>query len=113
MQGLTQPSVLLLAAHTPIGGAGAVGVHPVEEPLPAPAVSIRSSVKKNHIDCLEDGKKVKMLKRHLMNAHSMTPAQYRTHWGLNPDYPMVASDNAETRRDLAKQSGLGRKPGWQ
>ena len=81
-----------------------------EEP-PEPAVSIRSSVKKDHIVCLEDGKKMKMLKRHLMTDHGMTPDEYRARWNLPADYPMVAPDYAETRRELAKKIGLGRKPG--
>ena len=83
----------------------------VEESRPEPAVSVRSSVKKDHLVCLEDGKKMKMLKRHLMTEHGMTPEDYRQRWGLGSDYPMVAPDYAETRRDLAKKIGLGRKPG--
>ena len=71
----------------------------------------RSSVKKDHLVCLEDGKKMKMLKRHLMTEHGMTPDDYRQRWGLAADYPMVAPDYAETRRDLAVKIGLGRKPG--
>ncbi|MCT2557539.1 MucR family transcriptional regulator [Tsuneonella sp. YG55] len=81
-----------------------------EEELPPPAVSIRSSVKKDHLVCLEDGKKMKMLKRHLMTEHGMTPDEYRQRWGLSADYPMVAPDYAATRRDLALKIGLGRKP---
>lgn len=81
---------------------------PVEE-LPNPAVSIRASVKKDHLVCLEDGKKMKMLKRHLMTEHGMTPDDYRERWGLNVDYPMVAPDYAATRRDLALKIGLGKK----
>jgi predicted transcriptional regulator len=82
----------------------------VPEERPDPAVSVRSSVKKDHLVCLEDGKKMKMLKRHLMTEHGMTPADYRERWGLSADYPMVAPDYAETRRDLAKKIGLGRNP---
>lgn len=81
-----------------------------EEPAPEPAVSIRASVKNDHIVCLEDGKKLKMLKRHLMTHYNMTPEQYRARWNLPADYPMVAPAYAETRRDLAKKIGLGRKP---
>jgi predicted transcriptional regulator len=81
------------------------------EARPDPAVSIRSSIKRDHIVCLEDGKKMKMLKRHLMTEHGMTPAEYRARWGLSADYPMVAPEYAETRRDLAVKIGLGRKPG--
>lgn len=84
---------------------------PVEEARPEPAVSVRSSVKKDHLVCLEDGKKMKMLKRHLMTDHGLTPDEYRARWNLAADYPMVAPDYAETRRDLAKKIGLGRKPG--
>lgn len=81
------------------------------ETRPEPAVSIRSSVKRDHVVCLEDGKKMKMLKRHLMTDHGMTPDEYRARWGLPSDYPMVAPDYAEKRRELAKKIGLGRKPG--
>jgi predicted transcriptional regulator len=76
-----------------------------------PAVSIRSSIKPDYVVCLEDGKKLKMLKRHLMTHYKMTPDQYRAKWALPADYPMVAPNYAETRRMLAKKIGLGRKPG--
>ncbi|MBS7671590.1 MucR family transcriptional regulator [Croceicoccus gelatinilyticus] len=82
-----------------------------EEPLPEPAVSIRSSIKPDYIVCLEDGKKLKMLKRHLMTHYNMTPEEYRARWSLPADYPMVAPNYAEKRRELAKKIGLGRKPG--
>ena len=78
---------------------------------PDPAVSIRASVKKDHIVCLDCGKKMKMLKRHLMTSYGMTPDDYRERWGLPADYPMVAPAYAEKRRELAKKIGLGRKPG--
>lgn len=78
-------------------------------PVLEPAVPIRSSVKHEHIVCLEDGKKLKMLKRHLMTRYRMTPEQYRARWGLPASYPMVAPAYAERRRDLAIQIGLGRK----
>lgn len=81
------------------------------EVRPDPAVSIRSSVKKDHIVCLDCGKKMKMLKRHLSTEHGLTIDEYRARWGLAGDYPMVAPDYAETRRDLAKKIGLGRQPG--
>ncbi len=83
----------------------------VVETPPEPAVSIRSSVKPDHIVCLEDGKKLKMLKRHLMTHYNLTPDQYRARWNLPADYPMVAPNYAEKRRELAKKIGLGRKPG--
>ena len=86
---------------------------PVVVPVPKqePAVSIRSSIKPDHIVCLEDGKKLKMLKRHLMTHYGMTPDDYRAKWGLPKDYPMVAPNYAEQRRTLAVKIGLGRKPG--
>ena len=93
------------------GALAGLGAAPQAEEKRDPAVSIRSSVKSDHIVCLEDGKKMKMLKRHLMTDHGLTPAEYRTRWGLPADYPMVAPDYAEKRRTLAKQIGLGRKPG--
>lgn len=79
------------------------------EPKPEPKVSIRSSVKPDYIVCLEDGKRLKMLKRHLMTHYNMTPDQYRQKWGLAVDYPMVAPNYAEQRRNLAKSIGLGTK----
>jgi predicted transcriptional regulator len=93
------------------GALASLGAAPVVEEKPEPAVPIRSSVKPDYIVCLEDGKKLKMLKRHLMTAFGMTPAEYRARWGLPADYPMVAPDYAERRRVLAKEIGLGRKPG--
>jgi predicted transcriptional regulator len=93
------------------GALASLGVAPQVEAKPEPAVSVRASVKNDHIVCLEDGKKMKMLKRHLMTDHGLTPAEYRTRWGLPADYPMVAPDYAEKRRTLAKEIGLGRKPG--
>lgn len=80
------------------------------EPKQEPAVSVRASVKPDYIVCLEDGKKLKMLKRHLMTHYKMTPADYRAKWNLPADYPMVAPSYAEQRRTLAKSIGLGRKP---
>ncbi|MBA4760522.1 MucR family transcriptional regulator [Sphingomonas sp.] len=74
-----------------------------------PAVSIRSSIKPDYIVCLEDGKKLKMLKRHLMTHYQMTPEDYRAKWNLPADYPMVAPNYAEQRRTLAKKIGLGTK----
>ncbi|AKH42263.1 putative transcriptional regulator [Altererythrobacter atlanticus] len=93
------------------GALAGLGAKPVEEEKPEPAVSIRASVKSDHLVCLEDGKKMKMLKRHLMTEHGMTPEEYRARWNLQADYPMVAPDYAEKRRTLAKEIGLGRKPG--
>lgn len=83
----------------------------VEEAPPKPAVSIRSSVKPDKIVCLDCGMELKMLKRHLMTHHALSPDQYRSRWNLGSDYPLVAPEYAEKRRDLAKKIGLGRKPG--
>jgi predicted transcriptional regulator len=80
---------------------------PEPEVKQEPAVSIRSSIKPDYIICLEDGKKLKMLKRHLMTHYNMTPEQYRAKWNLPADYPMVAPNYAEQRRSLAKKIGLG------
>lgn len=91
--------------------AGIGGETEKEEPRPEPAVPVRSSVKKDHIVCLEDGKKFKMLKRHLMSEYGMTPEEYRARWDLPSDYPMVAPAYSERRRNLAIEIGLGRKPG--
>ncbi len=76
---------------------------------PQPAVPVRKSVTPDYIICLEDGKKLKMLKRHLKTAYNMTPEEYRERWGLPPDYPMVAPNYAEQRSSLAKKIGLGTK----
>ncbi|MDH3663911.1 MAG: MucR family transcriptional regulator [Alphaproteobacteria bacterium] len=81
-----------------------------EEEKPTPAVPIKRSVTPDHIICLEDGKKLKMLKRHLKTRYDMTPDEYRRRWGLKDDYPMVAPAYAATRSALAKKIGLGRKP---
>lgn len=84
-----------------------------EKPLPAtltPEVPIKRSVTDDYIVCIEDGKQLKMLKRHLMTAYGMTPEEYRAKWGLKPDYPMVAPAYAAKRQELAKKIGLGRKP---
>ncbi len=80
-----------------------------KQALPDPAVPIKSSIKPDYIVCLEDGKKLKMLKRHLMTHYGMTPDDYRQRWGLPNDYPMVAPNYAKKRRELAKAIGLGKK----
>lgn len=74
---------------------------------PRPVVPIKKSVTPDYIICLEDGKKLKMLKRHLRSAYNLTPEEYRERWGLAPDYPMVAPNYTKQRRRLAKQIGLG------
>lgn len=84
---------------------------PREEPVEElkPAVSIKKSVTDEYIVCLEDGKKLKMLKRHLSTSYDLTPDEYRAKWGLPSDYPMVAPAYARKRQELAKKIGLGRK----
>jgi predicted transcriptional regulator len=77
---------------------------------PQPAVPVKKSVTPDYIICLEDGKKLKMLKRHLKTAYNMSPEEYRERWGLGSDYPMVAPNYAAHRSNLAKQIGLGTKP---
>ena len=81
---------------------------PAKEEL-KPAVPIKKSVTADYIVCLEDGKKLKMLKRHLMSSYGMTPDEYRAKWGLPSDYPMVAPNYAKARSDLAVKLGLGRR----
>lgn len=98
---------LIQNVHGALSGISRISSTP--EPRPEPKVSIRSSVKPDYVVCLEDGKKLKMLKRHLMTHYNMTPEQYRQKWGLSPDYPMVAPNYAEQRRKLAKSIGLGTK----
>ncbi len=99
--------LLISNVHNALNGLGNRKEEPA--PRPEPKVSIRSSIKPDYIVCLEDGKKLKMLKRHLMTHYSMTPDEYRQKWGLNSDYPMVAPNYAEQRRTLAKKIGLGTK----
>lgn len=76
---------------------------------PIPALPVEQSVTPDYIYCLEDGKKFRMLKKHLRACYDMSPEEYRAKWGLNPDYPMVAPNYAIKRQELAKQSGLGKK----
>lgn len=78
---------------------------------PKPAVAIKKSVLPDYLICLEDGKKLKMLKRHLRTTYGLSPEEYRAKWGLPPDYPMVAPNYAKQRSEFAKQIGLGRKRG--
>jgi predicted transcriptional regulator len=98
---------LIANVHGALSGLGRAAAEP--EVKQEPAVSIRASVKPDYIVCLEDGKKLKMLKRHLMTHYQMTPEQYRAKWNLPADYPMVAPNYAEQRRSLAKKIGLGTK----
>ncbi|GBR02180.1 MULTISPECIES: MucR family transcriptional regulator [Gluconobacter] len=99
---------LIRQVYEALANAGA----PQEEPQPErpqPAVPIKRSVFPDYIVCLEDGKKLKMLKRHLQSAYNMSPEQYRERWGLPSDYPLVAPNYAQRRSALAREIGLGRK----
>lgn len=100
-------STLIQNVHQALSGISGGNAAPEEKPQPK--VSIRASIKPDYIVCLEDGKKQKMLKRHLMTSHGLTPNEYRAKWGLSGDYPMVAPNYAEQRRTLAKSIGLGTK----
>jgi len=84
-----------------------LGQNNLSDNRPEPAVSPKKSVFPDYIVCLEDGKKLKMLKRHLKTSYNLTPEQYRERWGLPADYPMVAPNYAKQRSRLAKQIGLG------
>nr|WP_295668993.1 MucR family transcriptional regulator [Sphingomonas sp.] len=99
--------ILISNVHGALTGLGNPSTAP--EVKQEPAVSVRASIKPDFIVCLEDGKKLKMLKRHLMTHYQMTPEQYRAKWNLPADYPMVAPNYAEQRRTLAKKIGLGTK----
>lgn len=87
----------------------ALVAEPLSRQRPEPAVPIQTSVFDDYIICLEDGRKLRTLKRHLRTAYNMTPEQYRRRWDLGPDYPMVAPSYARQRSDLAKRIGLGQK----
>jgi predicted transcriptional regulator len=99
---------LIAKVHDALSGLGKEPAPPAADEQ-KPAVAIRSSIKPDYIVCLEDGKKLKMLKRHLRTQYEMTPADYRAKWKLPADYPMVAPNYAAQRRKLAHEIGLGRK----
>ena len=96
---------LIREVHDTLASVSGAGGRETERPTPA--VTIKKSVTPDFIVCLEDGKKLKMLKRHLKTAYNLTPEQYRERWGLSADYPMVAPNYAKQRSKLAKQIGLG------
>lgn len=105
---VSELSNLIADVHTALGRVGAAGEQaPAEKQKPA--VNPKRSVHDDYIICLEDGKKFKSLKRHLMTHYGLTPEQYREKWNLDPNYPMVAPNYAAARSQLAKQMGLGRK----
>jgi predicted transcriptional regulator len=98
---------LIQEVYRTLAGVGNQAAH---SERPEPAVPVKKSVFRDHLICLEDGKKLKMLKRHLKTAYNMTPDQYRERWGLGRDYPMVAPDYAKHRSSLAKRIGRGTRP---
>jgi predicted transcriptional regulator len=97
---------LIQQVYATLAGIGQPKAEPVAA-RPQPAVPVKKSITPEYLICLEDGKKLKMLKRHLKTAYDMSPEEYRARWDLPPDYPMVAPNYAEQRRDLAKKIGLG------
>lgn len=98
---------IIAVVHASLTGSGAAPRDATPEPL-KPAVPIRKSVTAEFIVCLEDGKKLKMLKRHLRSTYNLSPDEYRARWGLPSDYPMVAPNYAAQRSEFAKKIGLGR-----
>lgn len=106
----SQISEVIQTVHTSLNSLGAGRADSAVEP-PKPAVPVKKSVTADYIICLEDGKKLKMLKRHLRSTYNMTPDEYRTKWGLPSDYPMVAPNYAQQRSEFAKKIGLGRNSG--
>lgn len=99
---------LIADVHAALGRVGSASEQPVVDKQ-KPAVNPKKSVHDDYIICLEDGKRFKSLKRHLMTHYNLTPDQYREKWGLDSSYPMVAPNYAEARSQLAKKMGLGRK----
>lgn len=97
---------LIAQVHASLAGLGKPVAREEEQ---KPAVSARASVKRDHLVCLEEGKEVKLLKRHLAIEHGVTPAAYRAKWNLPPDYPMVPPGYSKVRRELALRFGLGGK----
>lgn len=104
---VSEVPAMIKSVHTTLGGLG--GGLPGEIPLAQkPAIAVKRSVNPDFIVCLEDGKKLKMLKRYLRSNYGMTPEEYRSKWGLPADYPMVAPNYAAQRSEFAKKIGLGR-----
>ncbi len=108
--GVGDVAELVAQVHAALAALGSQPDQPAEETPPAPAVSVRSSVKPDYLICLACGRKQKTLKRHLASAHQLDPQQYRARYGLSRDYPMVAPSYAQQRREMAQAIGLGRKP---
>ena len=99
---------LIKTVHDSLANIGSEAAPPAAPERPKPAVPIGRSVQPDYIVCLEDGKRLKMLKRYLRSQYDLTPEQYRRRWGLPPDYPMVAPNYATRRSEFAKQIGLGK-----
>ena len=106
---LADLSNLIQEVYRTLSSVGQPAAKPQPE-RPQPAVPIKKSITPEYLICLEDGKKLKMLKRHLQTSYNMTPEKYRERWGLGSDYPMVAPNYAKHRSSLAKKIGLGTKP---
>ena len=98
---------MIKSVHSTLGGLAA-SLQADGSPTQKPAISVKRSITPEYIVCLEDGKKLKMLKRYLRSNYNLTPEEYRAKWGLNADYPMVAPNYAKQRSDFAKKIGLGR-----
>jgi predicted transcriptional regulator len=105
-----QISEVIQTVHSSLNALGTGRTEASSAPL-KPAVPVKKSITSEYIICLEDGKKLKMLKRHLRSTYKMTPDEYRVKWGLPADYPMVAPNYAQQRSEFAKQIGLGRNSG--
>ncbi len=102
--------VMIRSVHGALVGVSGSSA-PDQSSVLKPAVPVKKSVTRDYLICLEDGNRCKTLKRYLKSRYNLSPDEYRTKWGLPRDYPMVAPDYAERRSQLAKKSGLGRKPG--
>lgn len=100
-------SGMIKSVHTTLGGLSGMATSETAT-TQKPAVPIKKSITSEYLICLEDGKKLKMLKRYLRSRYGLSPDQYRAKWGLGPDYPMVASNYAQRRSEFAKKIGLGR-----
>lgn len=103
----SQVPELMSTIHDSLARLAGASAEPVNEPL-KPAVPIKKSLQNDYIICLEDGKRLKMLKRHLRTTYGMTPDEYRAKWGLPASYPMVAPNYAAQRSEFAKKIGLGK-----
>ncbi len=99
---------LISSVHSSLGELSQPG-EPIIEQQQLPAVPVKKSIRPDYLICLEDGKRVKMLKRYLRTTYGLTPAQYRAKWGLPPDYPMAAPNYTQARSDFAKRTGFGTK----